>query len=183
MALTRAPALGLILLVFLSGCSLSTGPEVGRQAPGFTLPSTAGTDVSLSDLRGKIVLLDFMGSRCVSCFHQMPALLELDHKYHNESFALVSIDNTVATPGLGGRYMQDLVDFQREFGANWTFVQDQRSESVGLDYQIVGLPTLFLVMADGEIAMKHTGIASFACLDRAMTQALDDPEASPRPHC
>lgn len=168
----------------LSGCVGNTGPAVGKQAPGFSLPSTTGTEVSLEGLSGKVVLLDFMGSRCVSCVHQMPALLDVDQKYHhNTSFVLVSVDNTVATPGLGGRFMSDLVKFQQEFEANWTFVQDEREESVGLDYQIVGLPTLFLVMADGEIAMKHSGLASFACLDRAISTALEDPAGSPRPHC
>lgn len=183
MALSQVWVLVPFALVALTGCLGSTGPEIGKQAPGFTLPSTTGTDVSLQGLRGKVVLLDFMGSRCVSCVHQMPALLDADHKYHNASFVLVSVDNTVATPGLGGRFMSDLVKFQREFEANWTFVQDEREESVGLDYQIVSLPTLFLVMTDGEIAMKHTGLASFACLDRAIQAALEDPAGSPRPRC
>lgn len=170
-------------MLVLAGCTLSTGPEVGKTAPSFALPSTTGTYVGTTGSGRNILLLDFMGSRCVSCVHQMPALQDLDQRYHDSSFVLLSVDNSVAAPSISGRYMQDLKDFQARFHANWTFVQDQQNASVGLTYQIVSLPTLFLVMADGEIAMKHTGIASFECLDSAVAAALADPDGSPRPHC
>lgn len=54
--------LGLLLVGVLAGASVATALEVGEQAPDFTLPSTTGKEISLSQFRGKQpVLIEFYG--------------------------------------------------------------------------------------------------------------------------
>jgi peroxiredoxin len=70
-------ALSLITLIVISlvGCSTTKIPAVGDQAPSFTLQSIDGKNVSLSDYRGKIVVVVFTSVNCQNCEAQMPYLV------------------------------------------------------------------------------------------------------------
>jgi len=54
--------LGVLIVGILSGADVATALEVGEKAPDFTLPSTTGTDISLSQFQGKqFILIEFYG--------------------------------------------------------------------------------------------------------------------------
>src|SRR5690606_31366780 len=64
-------------------------------APGFSLPSIAGEQVSLSDLKGKYLFVDIWATWCRPCLQQLPAMKELEEKYRDQNieFVSISIDN------------------------------------------------------------------------------------------
>jgi thiol-disulfide isomerase/thioredoxin len=67
--------------------------QPGKQAPDFTLNQPDGTPLSLSDLRGKYVMLDFWASWCKPCRMSFPHLKELYAKYHKKGFEVLAITN------------------------------------------------------------------------------------------
>ena len=69
-----------------------TGAEVGQRAPDFTLLSLDGTDVTLSNCRGFVVLLDFWRSTCPPCRTTMPLLESLRAEFANEGLVLVGVN-------------------------------------------------------------------------------------------
>ena len=63
----------------------------GKEAPDFTLPSSEGMTLSLSDLRGQYVVLDFWGTWCKWCVKGIPDMKAYYEKYHG-MFEILSID-------------------------------------------------------------------------------------------
>lgn len=64
---------------------------VGRQLPDFSLPSVDGRNISLSDLRGKYVLLDFWASWCIPCMHELPHVKKTGELLAARGLQIVSI--------------------------------------------------------------------------------------------
>ena len=64
--------------------------QIGKVAPEFSLPDTAGVSVSLSDFRGKYVLLDFWGTWCGACIAGMPEMKKFAEK-HADKLLLLGI--------------------------------------------------------------------------------------------
>jgi len=72
--------------------SPTTGTEIAQRAPDFTLRSLGGTDVTLSDYRGLVVLLDFWRSTCPPCRTTMPHLESLRARFAEEGLVLVGVN-------------------------------------------------------------------------------------------
>jgi peroxiredoxin len=77
------------ILISLIGCSTAKIPQVGDQAPSFTLESIDGKNISLSDFRGKIVIIVFTSVNCQECETQMPYLVGA---YQNAGDKVVVLD-------------------------------------------------------------------------------------------
>jgi peroxiredoxin len=118
-------------------------------APDFTLTELNGQKLSLSDYRGKVVLLDFWATWCGPCRVEIPGLIELQNKYRDQGFTVigVSLDDSI----------EPVKDFYQEFRMNYP-VAVASDKKVELLYGgIIGLPTAFLVGRDGRIYSKHPG--------------------------
>lgn len=123
----------------------------GAKACDFTLPlASSGGSFTLSAATGP-VLIDFMGSRCVSCEREMPHLTSISQQFASRGLTLISID---AGGYLGTEDPQVLRDFMARYSADWEFGLDNQGLSV--DYSVVSLPTIYLIDAGGVIAFKHS---------------------------
>lgn len=124
-------------------------PAKDRQpAPEFALKDADGHTVSLSDYRGKVVLLDFWATWCTGCKEEIPGFSELQTKYRAQGLEVVGLamddDGWKAiTPFLAGTK----VSYTMLAGDMRTF------QSYGLE----GLPDTFLIDEQGRIAAAYVG--------------------------
>ena len=134
----------------LEESSLSTLLEVGENAPEISQSDVFGDNFSLSALRGKVVLLNFMGTWCASCIWEMGDLIELHNLYANEDVVFLSI----AIEGNGT--VNDVIDFKSKYCADWTFILDE--DDIFSSFEVELLPTTFVVDRFGVIAYSRVGL-------------------------
>jgi len=79
------------LTLITSGCTASC-PEMGQAAPDFTLQTTDGGSVNLSDFRGKAVILNFWATWCGPCQHEIPFFQAIHDEQADKGVAVVAID-------------------------------------------------------------------------------------------
>lgn len=121
----------------------------GAEAPDFRLPDPNGKMVALSDLRGKVVLVDFWASWCGPCRMENPNVVKMYAKYKDKGFEIlgVSLDKEK------GAWLQAI----QQDGLTWKHVSDLKywqSEAARL-YNVTGIPMTFLIGKDGKILAKN----------------------------
>jgi peroxiredoxin len=71
------------------------GSTVGRRAYDFTAPTTDGREITLSELRGQVVLIEFWGSWCIPCKTSMPHINAFWEAYHDQGFVVLAVSTDV----------------------------------------------------------------------------------------
>ena len=119
-------------------------PQEGFLAPDFTLERLDGEEIRLSDLRGKVVLLNFWATWCPPCRSEMPAFQEAYADYEEEGFVILAVNATRQdTP-------EKVVAFIAEYGLSFPVVLDEKGE-VNQLYLVQSLPTSFFIDEEGII--------------------------------
>lgn len=117
----------------------------GTKAPDFTAETLDGNELTLSDLRGKYVMIDFWGTWCGPCLEALPVIKEAYERYGGENFEIVGIANE---PSLD-RFEQ----FVERENIQWPQIPEiyeENNETQEL-YSVNSYPTYYLVDPDGEI--------------------------------
>ena len=121
--------------------------EIGKKAPDFTLQSLAEKSrVSLSALKGKVVLVDFWASWCAPCKVSMPHLAKLSKKYKNFAVIAVNIDDE----------KENAIKFLDDLGLKINAVHDASKEVVSA-YDVPEMPTAYLIDQYGKVQYIHSG--------------------------
>ena len=118
------------------------------EAPGFTLPDLAGKKVSLSDFRGKWVVLDFWGSWCGWCVKGFPALKEAYKKY-GDKLVIIGIDCNESE--------EDWREGVKKHELPWINVYNGMDRSLYEAYNITGFPTKAIVNPEGKLVDLTVG--------------------------
>jgi thiol-disulfide isomerase/thioredoxin len=159
-----AAVLGAVLLVNAAGVA-----RRGRVAPAFALPRVDGTPgtLALTDLRGKVVLLDFWATWCAPCLEMLPTMEQLYGEFHARGVEFVGInsDGPSSTE-------QDVREFLRRRPISYPVVIDEGD--VGGRYDVTALPHLVVLGRDGAISRVFFGLTRRAELARALDRAIDD---------
>ncbi len=126
-------------------------PVLGAPAPDFTLAALDGGTVTLSSLRGKVVLINFWATWCGPCEAEMPAIEREYSVLRGPEFEVLAID--LDEPA-------DLVQaFVTRLGLTFPILLDPGAAVNDL-YRIRGYPTTFIVDRDGIIVRQHIGYMS-----------------------
>lgn len=122
---------------------------IGGVAPDFTQKTPAGKDLSLSDLRGKIVLLDFWASWCKPCRLENPNVVRMYNKYKNKGFDILSVSLDKNQPAWERAIEQD--------GMTWHHCSDLAawSNAAARQYGVSSIPKTFLLDREGKILAKN----------------------------
>ncbi|OQW31519.1 MAG: thiol-disulfide oxidoreductase ResA [Nitrospira sp. SG-bin1] len=123
--------------------------QIGDEAPNFTLRDLAGNAMSLSQLRGKVVLLNFWATWCGPCRVEMPAMEQLYRTLPRREFEILA----VSTDPQGAAVTRP---FQREMGFTFPILHDSEYR-VGLTYGARTIPVTFMVDRRGIVRQKIFG--------------------------
>ncbi|WP_124727733.1 thiol-disulfide oxidoreductase ResA [Staphylospora marina] len=138
-------------------------PETGSEAPDFRLRTLDGKTVSLSDFRGKGVMLNFWGTWCEPCRTEMPAMQQAYEKYGEQGFVIlaVNIGETEVTAGA----------FARQYGLTFPILMDS-DRNVTKRYKIGPIPSTFFIAPDGTIKRVFQGPVKLEQLEGYVREIL-----------
>jgi peroxiredoxin len=140
-------------------------PQAGFLAPDFTLNTLDGEAVTLSDLRGQVVLLNIWASWCPPCRAEMPAMQRVWEEYRARGVVVLAVNSTVQdTPA-------DALNFVTENSLTFPIPLDTGGEVTRL-YRVSSLPTSFFIGADGVIREVVIGGPMAEALLRSRVEQL-----------
>jgi peroxiredoxin len=125
-------------------------PREGFSAPDFTLDTLEGGQVTLSELRGKVVMVNFWASWCPPCRAEMPAIEKVYRAYRDLGLEVLAVNTTNQDSEA------DAAAFVREFGLTFPIPLD-RTGAVSAAYNLRGLPSTYFIGADGVIQSVVVG--------------------------
>lgn len=173
LAVLALPALGLGMNVVWSAQHFKLLRPLGRtdQAPDFVLDRVDGKpgQVRLTQLRGRVVLLDFWATWCPPCLAMMPTLHDLYRDWHPRGAEFVGIDSDgpMAT-------REDVRGFLVEHPLPYPVVIDDRSDrSAGGAYGVSSIPHVVIVDRDGKIVRVFVGGVGREQLEAALATASE----------
>ena len=134
-----------------------------NKAPNFSLVDTKGKKISLSDFKGKVVIIDFWATWCPPCRRGIPDLIDLQKEYKGK-LAIIGVS-------LDTDSKKDVVPFIKNYGINYPVVYGN-AQIVGEYGNIQAIPTSFIIDKDGNIVNKHVGLVPKSKLKEEITSLM-----------
>jgi len=126
--------------------------EMNEPAPLFTLNNLAGKTISLNDLKGKIVIIDFWATWCGPCRSSFPGMQQALDKFGGDDVEFLFINTWENVPD-----KKDNADkFIKENKYSFNVLLDLDNKVIE-SYKVQGIPTKFIVGKDGSIKFKSVG--------------------------
>ena len=163
----------LSVMLLLSGCEPDgLSPDWKRIQPGlaarnFTLPQLDGGQVSLSQLKGRVVVMEFWATWCGPCRFSLPSLEVISKQFRDRGATVLLINQ-------GEQADQVRAWAGKRFTAP---ILLDRDGTVGNLYGVRGIPRLFIVDRNGKLAYAHEGYGGG--LERSLKLILDELLAAP----
>lgn len=135
------------------------------QAPDVRIITIDGKSMHLSDLKGKMVLVDFWATDCPGCIIEMPKFVETYKQYHDKGFELVAVAMSYDPP-------EQVMHYREKAGLPFIVAHDTTGEvSTGFG-EITLTPTAFVIDKNGKIIRKVIGDMDFASLHQILDTQL-----------
>jgi len=138
----------LMIYVLCIGCAsgIKKGTLVGQAAPDFTLKDLNGNRVSLSDFKGKVVVLNFWATWCGPCREEMPHIDVLYQKYKDQGLVVI---------GINAERNHEKVEEFAKAKVSYTVLLD--GERQGREYGVTGIPSTFYIDKRGVVRHHDVG--------------------------
>ena len=134
----------------LSHCSKGEKEPASGLAPDFTLKSFDGQEITLSQLKGKVVLLDFWATWCGPCKESIPHLIQLYKNYRERGFELVGMNVDKGDGQVVRRFIMSM---------DIPYPVVTAPEDVVRSYRVTGITAAFLIDKDGKIRERMVGFS------------------------
>jgi peroxiredoxin len=150
--------LGVSLLIAVSASAAAQTPAGACDPNGkpaklnFTFKDVDNRKVSLTDFKGKVILLDFWATWCVPCKAEIPGFIDLQKKYGGRGLQIIglSVDDPAGTAK----------KYAAEMKMNYPVLLAEGKEEILQAYDpIPSIPVSVVIGRDGKICSKHVGIA------------------------
>lgn len=139
--------------------------EINQPAPELTLFDLDGKEVSLSDFRGKVVLLNNWATWCPPCREEMPVFNIYYDKYKDQGFQIVAIE--------AGDPENEVRNFVEQLGLDFVVLLDPENKSL-LTFQRDALPNSFVIDRNGNLRMSWVGAINEPTLEKYVTPLLKE---------
>ncbi len=146
----------IIVGFFINGLNkdprLIPSPLIGKAAPEFIIPQLIdeGKQLQQTDLKGKVLLLNFWATWCPTCRGEHDVLMEIAR---HKSVAMYGIDYKDKRP--------DAIKWLEDLGNPYHAIGFDYEGSVGIDWGVYGTPETFVIDKQGIIRYKHVGAISW----------------------
>lgn len=141
------PLLLLALFLIVPIPAAARTPRLPQQAPDFTLPAAAGA-ISLHELRGKVVFIDFWASWCGPCRASFPWMDDILNRYGDQGLVIVAINLD--------KEREAADEFLRRYPSQFTVGFDPAGRTA-VAFNVQAMPSSFIVSRDGRIVYAHEG--------------------------
>lgn len=169
---------GIVLLMLMGGIWLVVSrvreaglptreaPQPGYRAPSFSLRTLEGETVSVADLRGRAVILNFWATWCPPCRAEMPAFQRLYARYRDQGLMVLGVNAT------SGDDLATVFAFRQQYGLTFPILLDEAGQ-VQQRYRVTALPTTFFIDPRGMIRdVVVGGPLSEAAIEARLSQLL-----------
>ena len=132
-------------------------PRCGKEktgiklAPDFTLKTLEGAELTLSQMKGKVVLLDFWATWCGPCREAIPHLVQLYKSYHDKGFELMGMSMDKGDPQVVRRFVKSM---------DIPYPILMAPEEMARNFGVTALPTTILIDKEGKVRDKIIGFNS-----------------------
>lgn len=138
-----------VLVMSALAASFAFAATLSGPAPSFSLQSNDGKTVSLADLKGQVVMVNFWATWCVPCREEMPHLQAIHERYKSLGFTLLGV-NVEDNPAGARKWLQE------NGPITFPILFDPKNDVTKL-YKVVSMPTTVLVGRDGTMRFIHHG--------------------------
>lgn len=156
----------IVIVLFVAGAGyfLSAKDSETKPAPAWSAQDLDGKTVSLSDLKGKVVILNFWATWCPPCVAEIPDFIDIAGKYQGKKVVVIGASVDSIQPS-------EVAAFARKKGMNYPIVMatPEMMESYGAN---VGVPVTVFIAPDGTIASTHLGMVDKAYLEDGIGKLL-----------
>ena len=150
-----------------NGHESATDSNAGQPAPDFTLDTLDGGQTTLSDLKGKAVLINFWASWCIPCREETPDLVKAYKAHQADGLVILGVNLTAEDS------MPAIKTFVAEFQMPYPVLLDQDSKAANL-YRVQGIPTSVFINRQGVITHIQIGKLTAEQIDKYLAEILPD---------
>ncbi len=143
-----------IILIAILGLGMGKAPQVDSKMVDFSLSDLNNQEVKLSDLKGKVVFLNFWATWCPPCRKEMPSMQKLHDRFAKEEFIMLAV--SIDRSGI-----EQVGPFIKKNGYTFPVLLDSTGK-VASQYKVKGIPATFIIDKKGKLVERHVGARNWA---------------------